>query len=229
MGGLAKVEVRGSALRVSIPKNPALATLGCQLAGWKVAEGCYASGPARILARKPRELYEKVGYSEESKKAAVVIECERLPTNETLNKIRSACGAHELACACFKPDSEGGIINILARVVEMAFFRLDYLGYDTRKIVKASGTVPCGARTPEDANDSIIYSGSVSLETHDWNESLTKKCISSASRLHGRRFADVLAEAGGDFMKVDFDYYAPAMTRVVDKQSGRTYSAGRMQ
>lgn len=227
MGGLAKVEAREGELKVSIPENPALATLGCQLAGWKVADGAYASGPARVLARKPKEFYNKVGYNEASSKAAVIIECNNIPTKEILEKIRDACGVRELACACFKPDSEVGIINVLSRVVEMAFFRLDYLGYDTRKILKAEGTVPFnGIKTQEEGNDAIIYGGSVSLETRGWDGSLTKKCVSRASRLYGRRFADVLAKAGGDFMEVDFDYYAPAELKVRDLASGGSYSTG---
>ena len=52
--------------------------------------------------------------------------------------------------------------------------------------------------------------------------------MSSASGLYGRRFADVLAEAGGDFHKVDFDFYAPAQLQVKDVDSGETYAAGEL-
>lgn len=227
MGGLGSARVSEGVLYVGVPKKPAVATLGCQLAGWKIGVGCYVSGPARVLSGKPKEFYGKAGYVEQSDKAAAVIECDSIPSLKTLEEIKGACGSSKLACACFKPNSKVGVLNVLSRVVEMAFFRLDYLGYDTKKIVSAEGSVPCeGVVSSEDANDAIVYGGRVSLEARGWDDSLTPKCVSSASRLHGRRFADVLAEAGGDFFNVDFDFYAPAELTVKDLVSDGIYTAG---
>ena len=58
-GGLASVKVEGGRVKVEVSKNPAVATLSCQLAGWmKNFQGkpAFCSGPARILAKKPREI-----------------------------------------------------------------------------------------------------------------------------------------------------------------------------
>ena len=62
MGDLAEVKFsqgeNGLQLVEVATEHPALACFGSQKAGWRVAEGDYyaiASGPARILARKPRE------------------------------------------------------------------------------------------------------------------------------------------------------------------------------
>ncbi|MEM2876075.1 MAG: methenyltetrahydromethanopterin cyclohydrolase, partial [Candidatus Bathyarchaeia archaeon] len=49
--------------------HPALATLGSQFAGWRIKHEDYfamASGPARDLAMKPKEIYRKIGYKDEA-------------------------------------------------------------------------------------------------------------------------------------------------------------------
>jgi len=226
-GGLASFNVAGDYLEVKMSNMPAVAALGCQLSGWKVSDGCYGSGPARVLAKKPREFFEKTGYSEKSAEAALILECESIPDALVLNNIKELCEVEQLAVACFRGGSQVGVINVLARVVEMAFFRLDFLGYDTTKIVKASGSVPHkGVSSPAEANDAIIYEGAVSIETSGWNSNLTPKCVSSASSLFGRRFKGILADAGGDFFKVDFDFFAPSRIRVLDLDSKEKFEAG---
>ncbi len=48
---------------------PAIATLGSQFAGWRIKVDKYSaigSGPARALALKPKKLYQKLKYKEES-------------------------------------------------------------------------------------------------------------------------------------------------------------------
>jgi methenyltetrahydromethanopterin cyclohydrolase len=60
-----------------ITDHPALSTLASQFAGWQIkGEGfsAIASGPARALARKPKHLYEKLNYMEESEVAVLVLE-----------------------------------------------------------------------------------------------------------------------------------------------------------
>jgi methenyltetrahydromethanopterin cyclohydrolase len=48
--------------------HPALSLLGSQFAGWQIKGDDFsaiASGPARALALKPKDLYEKLAYKEE--------------------------------------------------------------------------------------------------------------------------------------------------------------------
>ena len=63
MGGLGKVTNAKNKVHVEIPENVAIATLSCQLAGWSISlqgKNSLGSGPARILAKKPKELLKKL-------------------------------------------------------------------------------------------------------------------------------------------------------------------------
>ena len=46
--------------------------MGSQYAGWRISVGKYfgmGSGPARALGLKPKELYEEIGYKDDSELA----------------------------------------------------------------------------------------------------------------------------------------------------------------
>jgi methenyltetrahydromethanopterin cyclohydrolase len=233
LGGLGKVEKRGSIISVEIPEHPAIATLGCQLAGWAIDIGGkhkLGSGPARILARKPGKIIDKIGYVESSDEAALVLETDTLPDKETCKLILDATGAQKLTVAAFRDSSYIGLINVLARIVEVGVFRLNNLGYDTRKIVSAHGTVPAPALDQDvmyTANDAIIYKGKVSLETTEWDPKITEKAVSKSSASYGKAFKDICSEAGGDFYKIDPAIFAPAALVVKDDAGKKTFTAGR--
>jgi len=56
---------------------PTVALFGAQFAGWRVNVGNFfamGSGPARALALKPRDLYDKINYRDESDKATIILE-----------------------------------------------------------------------------------------------------------------------------------------------------------
>lgn len=216
MGSLGEVKIEDNKIHVSIPEKPSIACLSCQLAGWAIPIGGknkLGSGPARILARKPFEIIDKIGYREESDKAAIAIETSTLPDEETCNYVLENTGAKELIIAAFNGNSEVGLINIMARVIEMALFRLDNLGYDTNQIISAEGTAPLPKlddRIMFTSNDAIIYGGSVRIEVKDWDAELTEKAVSKASKFYGRSFEEIFNEAGGDFYNIDPDIFAPA-------------------
>ena len=57
--------------------SPSIAALGSQLAGWRIKIGDYqaiGSGPARALSLKPKEIYDKIGYKDNSSSAVIVLE-----------------------------------------------------------------------------------------------------------------------------------------------------------
>ena len=63
---------------------PALSLLASQFAGWQVKGDGYsaiASGPARALALKPKDLYEKLQFKEESDTAVLVLETQKKPSD----------------------------------------------------------------------------------------------------------------------------------------------------
>jgi len=228
MGGLGKVSYDEKKLYVEIEKDVALSTLGCQLAGWKVKikdKAAFGSGPARILSRKPKEIFEFLEYKEKSKYAALALESEILPDERSCQDMLEKCNSDYLIVAAFKGDSKVGLFNVIARIVEVGIFRLKFLNFDVRKVTRAKGDV----FIPEDAangNDAIIYGGAVEMKVEEWDESLTAKCVSMASKVYGRTYRDISEEVGGDFHKIDPDIFAPAMLKIENKADMKTYSSG---
>ncbi len=232
MGSLGEVRIEDNRIHVSIPEKPSIACLGCQLADWAILIGDknrMGSGPARILARKPPGIIDKIGYREKSDKAAIVIETPVLPDEKTCNYILKSTGAKKLIIAAFRENSKVGFINIMARVVEMALFRLDNLGYNTDQIISAEGTAPLPKlddRVMFTSNDAIIYGSSVRIEVKDWDPELTEKMVSRASKFYGRSFEEIFNEAGGDFYRIDPSIFAPAELRI--SFEGNHYHIGRI-
>jgi methenyltetrahydromethanopterin cyclohydrolase len=229
-GGLADIKIIKDTIEVRIPKNVALATLGCQMAGWAIQTQngfMMASGPGRILAKKPKATYDKIGYDESSQTAALILETSSMPDAQTCQYILEKTKAKEAVLAAFPGDTAAGLINILARVVELAVYRLDYLGYDVNKILSAEGTVriPKNAGMCE-ANDAVIYHSKVKLGVTEWDDALTGKCISKSAACYGKKFREIYNEAGCDFYRIDEGIFAPASIMVKETTTGITYSAG---
>ncbi|HPY59431.1 MAG TPA: methenyltetrahydromethanopterin cyclohydrolase, partial [Methanospirillum sp.] len=154
MGGLGEVNFRmGQVKHVPMPfievstDYPAIACLGAQKAGWTVKAGNYfamGSGPARALALKPKHTYEVIGYEDESDDAVIALESDHLPNGEVMEKIAKDCGIDvENLCAVVAPTASlVGSIQVCGRCVETAVYKLNELGFDTRKISAAIGTAP---------------------------------------------------------------------------------------
>jgi len=232
MGLLGKTSIKEGTIRVEISKSPAIATLGCQLAGWAIdinGKKRPGSGPARLPAKKPERIIKAIGYTESSDKAALLLETNDLPGEETCRHILEETKADKVIIAAFREDSMIGLINVLARIVEVGMFRLHNMGYDTRKIIWAEGTVqmpPLGRDIMYASNDAIIYRGTVSMETENWDPELTEKAVSKASPAYGRSFKDIYNEADGDFYKIDQQIFAPARIKIKDLRDGKNYTAG---
>ena len=232
MGFLGKTRIDEGTLTVEISRDPLIATLGCQLAGWAIeidGKKRLGSGPARILARKPGKIIDATGYIESSDKAALILETNSLPGLDECQKILDETKAKELIIAAFREDSTIGLINVLARIVEVGMFRLHNIGYDTQKVIWAKGTVPIpplGKDIMYTSNDAIIYRGTVSLETEGWDAALTDKAVSKISSAYGKNFKEIFTDAGSDFYKIDPQIFAPAHIAVKDLQDGKSYAAG---
>jgi methenyltetrahydromethanopterin cyclohydrolase len=216
---------------VEIPKNPAISTLACQMAGWRIkidGKTALGSGPARIPARQPKAMYEFLNYSEKTDAAALALETNVLPTEETAKIILEKTGAKDVIVAAFRGDSEIGLMNVIARVVEMAFFALEQQHFEVGKITYGWGTAPLPKLTKDvmfTSNDALIYGGVVKLKTEKWEEGLAEKITSHASPTFGKPFKQLFKEAG-DFYKMDPKIFAPAEITVEDTTTGKTYHAG---
>ncbi|MBN2013961.1 MAG: hypothetical protein JW778_02165 [Candidatus Altiarchaeota archaeon] len=229
LAGLGQVMI-DDVVQVRIDEAPAVATLGSQMAGWRVKSGDFSamgSGPARILADKPPGLLPRINYFESSDVAALLLETSSFPPRPLLESILRDTGASDLLIGVFRPNSLTGLVNVLSRVVEVAVFRLLNLGFDVNNIVSAQGSVPMVELSEDcmfEANDAIIYKGNVFLQVSDWVPSLTERSVSKNSSAFGRSFCDIFQQADRDFYNIPADIFAPAELTVKDK-NGVMYSS----
>jgi len=245
MGGLGEIAIRNGTIKGKTfsfidvaTEHAAIACLGSQKASWKIEIGDYVamgSGPARALARKPRDIFERIRYEDDYGYGVIALEASRLPDERVMEGIAKDCGikVENLTALVASASSLVGSIQISGRVVETALHKLDESGYDTTKILHASGVAPIAPVRGDEmammgaANDSIIYYGSVVL-TVDKFDSVFEKLPSECSRDYGNLFCDILRGAGGDFYKIDPNVFAPAEVRVKETKSGREYHFGRL-
>jgi len=232
--------------------HPALATLASQFAGWRIkGEGfsAIASGPARALALKPRELYEKLSYKEESDVAVLVLETESLPPEDVIQQIAEKCrvSSKKLFLIAFSTTSLAGATQVSGRIVETGLHKLERLGLDPLIVRHAWGYAPIVPIHPRSGeamgrtNDAILYAGvtsyAVEYEDEKKLEAIVNQAPSSASKMlqearklaaKNPRFLDIFKEAGFDFYKIDPDIFAPAVVSINNMKTGRTFQAGSL-
>lgn len=223
--------------------HPAVSTLASQMAGWKIKAGDYVamgSGPARALALKPKSIYERIKFRDEADEAVIFLESSRKPPEEAIRIITESCHVSpDKLYVLFAPtQSISCSTQVSGRVVEVGIYRLAEMGFDPNAIIYASGEAPIAPPHPDEtesmgrSNDMILYGGSVYLVVdYDDNEYLrriTEEAVSSASKDYGKPFAEIFREAGGDFYKVDPKVFAPAKITVMNRRTGRLFTAGRI-
>jgi methenyltetrahydromethanopterin cyclohydrolase len=233
--------------------HPALSLLGSQFAGWQIKEennfSAIASGPARALALKPKDLYEKLAYKEDSEVAVLVLETEKKPPETVIQQIASKCRVtpQNLFMVMFSTTSLTGATQVSGRIVETGLHKLERLGLSPLTVKHAWGYAPIVPLHPNSGeamgrtNDAILYGGvtnyTVDYEDEKKLESITRQAPSSASKMlqEARRlaaknpkFLDIFREAGFDFYKIDPDIFAPAVVAVTNKRTGKTFRAGSL-
>ncbi len=245
MGGLAGVNVQVDEINgIPIPfvwvytDHPALACLGCQKAGWKIkldGFSAIASGPARALALKPKETYELIEYEDDTDYAVIALEADRLPNAEVMEFIARACevDVEETYAVVAPTRSLVGSIQISARVIETALYKMTKLGYDPKLVRNAIGRAPIAPIMEDNlkamgaTNDSIIYYGSAILAVDSYDEIL-ENVPAEKSDSYGKPFYEIFKEAGGDFYKIDPNVFAPAKVVINDVSTGKTYVHGKL-
>jgi methenyltetrahydromethanopterin cyclohydrolase len=232
--------------------HPALSTLASQFAGWQIKVDDFSaigSGPARALALKPKDLFEKIAYKEESEVAVLVLETEKKPSDAVIQQIATKCKvtAKNLFLVLFSTTSLTGATQVSGRIVETGLFKLMKLGLDPLLVRHAWGYAPIVPLHPSSdeamgrTNDAVLYGGVanyiVSHEDDEKLESLVKLAPSSASKMlqearklaeKNPRFLDIFKEAGFDFYKIDPDIFAPAIVVVNNLRTGKTFRAGNL-
>ena len=250
LGGLGKTSITNMAYEdIMLPSIhvetdfPAIATLGAQFAGWQIKTSDYfamGSGPARAIALKPKELYQKIEYSDTHATAVLVLEADRLPTEAAIEHIARECKTTppNLYTIVAPTSSMAGSVQISGRIVESGIHRLTELGFDPKKILHGCGYAPISPIHPKAAkamgrtNDAVSYGGvtyySVDSEDDANLGDLVRRAPSSASKDYGRPFYDVFKAANFDFYKIDPAIFAPASVTINNVRTGVTYTAGRI-
>jgi methenyltetrahydromethanopterin cyclohydrolase len=225
--------------------NPVLACLGSQYAGWSLSHGkgkgsfyALGSGPARALCVK-EELFRELDYRDEADATALVMEVDKVPPLELIDKIASDCGvaAAGLTIILTPTSSLAGSLQVVARVLEVAMHKAHALHFPLADILDGSGSAPVCPPAPDfiramgRTNDAILFAGQVHLFVRGSDEAAEKLAAelpSSVSKDYGKPFAQVFKEYEYDFFKIDPMLFSPASVIVSAVESGRSFHAGKL-
>lgn len=245
MGGLGEVNFRmGHIKEYPIPfidvftDFPSVSCLGAQKAGWTVKHNNYfamGSGPARALSLKPKHTYEVIEYEDDFDSAVIALESDHLPNGGVMQKIAEECHVDVAnVCAVVAPTaSTVGSIQVAGRCVETAIYKLNELGFDTKKIVSGMGTAPIppvkkdATRAMGTTNDATIYHGRIMLtmrapEIKDYLDRIP----SNKSKGYGKPFYEIFKEAKFDFYQIDTSLFSPAEVVINELTDGVMYHVG---
>jgi methenyltetrahydromethanopterin cyclohydrolase len=223
--------------------HPAIAALGSQFAGWRIKEGeniAIGSGPARALALKPKDIFEEIGYRDQSEQAVLTLESNNLPSDVLVEKVTVACNIkpENLIIVVAPTASVAGLTQVTGRIVEVGIHKLRTLGLSPTSIKYACGFAPIPplgkdfevamART----NDAILYGGTVYCSVEAKDEEALKKTVyqapSKTSKDYGKPFLQIFREADRDFYKIDHNLFAPAVLIVNNAKTGKVFKAGEI-
>ncbi len=221
--------------------DPVIACLGSQYAGWSLSHGDFfalGSGPGRALACK-EPLFHDLGYKDEADRATLVLEGDRPPPVEIVDKVAQDCGvAPERLTFIYAPTrSLAGNVQVVARVLEVALHKVHELKFPLANILDGVASAPMSPPHPDfitamgRTNDAIIYGGLAHLfvtgpaaEARD----LAAALPSTNSRDYGRPFAEIFKAFDFDFYKIDPMLFSPAVALVTAVESGETFRAGHV-
>jgi len=223
--------------------HPAVSCMASQCAMWQIKVDKYfamGSGPARVLARKTKDLYEKIGFEEFSDVGVLVLESNKLPDASVAAHIAEKCGIDpaDLRLAVAPTDSVAGLVQVSARVVETGLHKLFTMGFDINAIMSGWGRAPISPIVGDStmcmgsSNDAIIYGGetyyTIRYQNLEELQQYLRGLPSEASRDYGAPFYKTFKAAGFDFFKVDHNMFAPAKVVMNELNSRRTFVSGRI-
>ena len=222
--------------------SPLIDCIGCQYAGWPLSVGDYSamsSGPIRLL-RGSETVLEKYGLLQSDQRALIVIESDRLPTEQAIRHIAHFADVEveNLFVCIAKTSSLPGIMQVVARSVETAMHKLHEIGFDLSKVRSGNGIAPLPPATGSDltamgwTNDAILYGANVEL-TVDAMDSEVAAIIdqvpSNSCDQFGKSFLEIFNAADRKFYEIDPLLFAPAQITMVNQSTGNSFSAGQVR
>lgn len=224
-------------------RQPVLACLGSQYAGWSLslkqdakAFHALASGPGRALAAK-EPLFTELGYRDRADAACLVLEVDHRPPPALVDKIARECDVSpaRVTLILTPTRSLAGTVQIAARSLEVALHKAHALGFPLPDVVDGQGAAPLPPPAPDfitamgRTNDAIIYGGQVQLYVRGSDagaRELAHRLPASASRDYGKPFAQIFNDYERDFFRIDPMLFSPARVVVTALESGNTFHAG---
>lgn len=252
MGGLGSVSLSGSGPFTRwrkqidvVARNPVIACLGSQYAGWSLncGEGKSAfyalgSGPARAMGSR-EDLFDELNYRTPPGDTVIVLEVDKNPPREIIDKVITRCeiNSEQLTVILTPTTSLAGGVQIAARVLEVALHKIHELGFPLVALVDGAGTTPLPPPSKHfltamgRTNDAILFGGDVQLyvDTGDVEaERLARQLPSSSSRDFGKPFAQVFKDYEYDFYKIDPLLFSPAKATVTNVATGHSFESGTL-
>lgn len=248
MGGLGRVTLQANPAFAHWPWqlsvhscNPILSCLGSQYAGWSLAHEKFfslGSGPGRAMAGR-EELYKELGYSDKANSAVLVLESDKVPPQEVIDKVARDTGltADKLTFILTPTRSLAGSVQIVGRVLEVAMHKIHTLHFPLEHVVDGMASAPVPPPSPDfltgmgRTNDAILFGGHAHIFVTGSDEAaadLAKNLPSSSSRDYGRPFAEVFKSVNMDFYKIDPMLFSPAAVTVTAVESGKSFHAGKL-
>lgn len=261
MGGLGKIGITHNGPFSRWPtmvkvhaSDPVISCLGSQYAGWSLSHGegkgafyALGSGPARALAIKVKnglqvpveELFKELNYRDVCGETAIVLEVDKLPPVELIDKIAAACQLEpaNLNVIITPTSSLAGGMQVVSRVLEVALHKAHSLHFPLEHIIDGVASAPVPPPHPNfveamgRTNDAILFGGTVHLFVKGSDDAalrLASELPSSTSRDYGKPFAEVFKEYKYDFFKIDAMLFSPAKVIVTNVDSGRSFHAGAL-
>jgi len=220
---------------------PAMSTLGSQFADWQIKQDDFTaigSGPARALARKNRELYEKIGYEDEADSTVLVLETGAEPPKQVIEKIADDCKVlpSKLWLILVPTTSLAGSTQVSGRIVETGLHKLMKVGLDPKQVTNAFGSAPIAPVHPKFAvamgrtNDAILYAGLAHYDVKGYSderlEQIVQEAPSSVSKSYGQPFQQIFKNANYDFYRIDPNLFAPAVVSACNLDTGSMFKTG---
>jgi len=220
--------------------HPAVSCMASQYAGWAIqTEGFFAmgSGPLRAHARVEKELFARLGYTEEATAGVLVLEGRVLPSPAVAEYIaqKARLSPAQLTLVVAPTASLAGGTQISARILETGLHKMESLGFDVRRVVSGIGTAPIPTPAKNDlraigrTNDCILYGGQARyvIKADDTElRDLAARLPASASKDYGTPFYEIFERYERDFYKIDPLLFSPAEVWLTSATSGRTFHAG---
>ncbi len=234
--------------------NPVISCLGSQYAGWSLSHGegkgaffALGSGPARALAVKTKdgvevpveELYKELGYRDAGGETAIVLEVDKIPPVELIDKVAKACqlDPSKVNVILTPTSSLAGGMQVVSRVLEVALHKAHSLHFPLGNIIDGIASAPVPPPHPKfvqamgRTNDAILFGGTAHLFVKGEDEAAENLAIqlpSSVSGDYGKPFAQVFKDYGYDFFKVDAMLFSPAKVIVTNIDTGNSFHAGQL-